>query len=176
VYTPPAPVDDEAADPLRALVRQLSCSITIAKARAGLEALTPDQRAKIAPFVFNYISHFFVGPDGRDIALKIIASVPPIAEPRQVKDQDSAKAALVAARVSVVAKGANALGFAKSAVPTVPIKEIDETKVCPRCPEVFVADDEFEKWAGLTKKALYHGEPGQIAKVRSALLSRRPFR
>jgi hypothetical protein len=174
VYTPPAPIDEGPPDQGRAWVKQLSSSITLNKAKAGIEGLDGAKKAELAPFAFGYLARFFVTADGRDCLMRALGGVSAVPVPQRTATNLKASA-IMAAKVFVASRGDSRDSLTKITIPTGPIGQIDETKACPRAPEVFVTDAEFAKWAKMSKDAFWAlGEP-KVSAGRRALLQHKRF-
>jgi hypothetical protein len=174
VCAPPEPVQDARADQAPAWVRQLSSTITAGKARAGLETLPPERKRELSTFAFEYIARFFVGLEGRETVMKVLADVPVI-QPERRQAADVKASAELAAKLFVVSKRPPNVMSSEIKIATIAIGEIDESNACKRCPEVFVSDAEFAEWAGMDKEAFWALGEKRVAKARKALLRRKPF-
>jgi hypothetical protein len=157
-----------------ALVKRLGSSITIQKAKDALEKLEKDERVVLASFAFDYISRFFVSPDGRETVMRIL-SLEPVILPVENQVDDLERRADIGARIWLIVKKISDDRLSQIEIPKVTISAISKETVCKRCPEVFVDDDEFGKWAGMTKREFYALGMVTVTDARKRLMHHKDF-
>jgi hypothetical protein len=165
-FIPPTPMKSDST--AESMIKQLASPITIGTAKVAVEQM--DKTPELSRFSREFMSKFFLVSEARELLLKTFAEVPILA-PSGKAPRETELAAVTRAKLFVALTTGAVCSWSNIEVPAVPLVAIDETKVCSRCPEVFVSDREFLEVAGRAKKRFYEASEAQIREIRHKLMT-----
>jgi len=161
-------------------LKDLSSSLIHQERRATLGKLRErDDRAfrdpELACYAHTLLGQFYYKSQIRHEICKYFRGIPvvppPVDDPR-----DFQQSAIVSAKIrEMLIANRNALAIDDSVVwasiqiPTVARSQLAQMQPKPRCPEVYVADDEFARAAGMSKSEFYELPHERQSAVRAAL-------